>query len=225
MNIDKFIAKYPPESIDIQQLFDITVFYSRFEDVKYLLQHYKNKISIDLCNVMDTEVFKVIVESLKIGQITISKTKTNLIKFNSKFIPIIIKNYTGELDDYIYRKFIDIALESNDRNTIKYLLSIKSESTIKKLVNKYLYVILQCCAGNNEIIGENLNIVIEIGDECFQTAYLCKNFNTVRYLVNMQIRIQNCFLKEKILCDEYLWERNRNEQKKFLNYYSCANCG
>ena len=88
MNIDKFIAKYPPESIDIQQLFDITVFYSRFEDVKYLLQHYKNKISIDLCNVMDTEVFKVIVESLKIGQITISKTKSNLIKFNSKFIPI-----------------------------------------------------------------------------------------------------------------------------------------
>ena len=88
MNIDKFIAKYPPESINIQQLFDITVFYSRFEDVKYLLQHYKNKISIDLCNVMDTEVFKVIVESLKIGQITISKTKSNLIKFNSKFIPI-----------------------------------------------------------------------------------------------------------------------------------------
>ena len=95
MNIDKFIAKYSAESIDIQQLFDIAVFYSRFEDVKYLLQHYKNKISIDLCNVMYTEVFKVIVKSLKIGQITISKTKSNLIKFNSKFIPIIIKNYTG----------------------------------------------------------------------------------------------------------------------------------
>ena len=94
MNIDKFIAKYLPESINIQQLFDIAVFYNKVEDVKYLLQHYKNKISIDLCNVMDTEIFKVIVESLKIGQITISKIKSNLIKFNSKFIPILIKNYT-----------------------------------------------------------------------------------------------------------------------------------
>ena len=232
MNIDKFIAKYPPESINIQQLFDTAIFYNKVEDVKYLLQHYKNKISIDFCNINDTEIFKVIVESFKIGQITISKTKSNLIKFNSKYIPIIIKNYTGELDDDIYRRFIDIALESNDRGTIKYLLSIKSESAIKKLVNKYLYVIIQCCAGNNEIIGENLNIVMEIGDECFQTAYLCENFDTVRYLAQMQIRIQNCFLKEKILCDEFLWERNRAGQKNFANtnkHYSsvnsCANCG
>jgi len=48
---------------------------------------------------------------------------------------------------------------------------------------------------------------------------------TVRYLVNMQIRIQNCFLKKMILCDEFLWERHRNEQKHFFKYYSCANCG
>jgi len=41
MNIDKFIAKYSAESIDIQQLFDTAVFYNKVEDVKYLLQHYK----------------------------------------------------------------------------------------------------------------------------------------------------------------------------------------
>jgi hypothetical protein len=37
MNIDKFIAKYPAESIDIQQFFYVSVFYNKVEDMKYLL--------------------------------------------------------------------------------------------------------------------------------------------------------------------------------------------
>jgi len=83
MNIDKFIAKYPAESIDIQQLFDIAVFYNKAEDVKYLLQHYKSRISIKdiFCNVsISIEIFKAILESVKIGNITIGKTKGNKIE-------------------------------------------------------------------------------------------------------------------------------------------------
>jgi len=236
MNIDKFIAKYPPESINIQQLFDTTVFYNKVEDVKYLLQHYKNLININninniFCN-MSVEMLKAIAETVKIGKITysnitIGKMKSNFL-IQSKYIPIIVENYTGTLDDDLYKKFIDIALKSNDNGTIKYLLSLKSHSVIKELVNEYVYVILLCGSGDNEKLEEYLHILMEIGDECFQTAYLCKNFDTVRYLADKQIRIQNCFLKEIILCDEFLWERNSGGQKNFSNtnkHYSCANCG
>jgi hypothetical protein len=235
MNIDKFIAKYPPESINIQQLFDVAVFYNKVEDVKYLFQHYKSSIDINNINDMffnmSFEMSKAIAESIKIGKITysnitIGKMKVNLIK--SKYIPIIVENYTGTINDNLYKKFIDIALESNDKRTIKYLLSLKSHSTIKELVNEYVYVMLLCGSGDNEKLEEYLHIIMEIGDECFETAYLCENFDTIKYLVDKQIRIQNCFLKEKILCDEFLWERNRAGQKNFANtnkHYSCANCG
>ena len=109
--------------------------------------------------------------------------------------------------------------------TIKYLLGLKTEPEIKELVkNDYVYVLLLCGSGDNEKLADYLHIVMDIGDECFQTAYLCENFDTVRFLVDKQIRIQNCFLKEKILCDEHLWERNRPEQNNFYKHYSCVKC-
>jgi hypothetical protein len=231
MNIDKFIAKYPAESIDIQQLFDVAVFYNKVEDVKYLLQNFKNCINIKfrddiVCN-GSIEMFKAIAESVKIGKITssisIGKDTNNLIK--SKYIPIIVDNYTSEISDDIYKKFIDIALESNDKGTIKYLLGLKNELAIKELVNEYMYVILLCGSGDTEKLEDYLNIIMEIGDECFQTAYLCQNFDTVRYLSDKEIRIQNCFLKQMILCNQHLWEKNRAGQISFAKHYSCVNCG
>lgn len=231
MNIDKFIAKYSAESVDIQQLFDVAVFYNKVEDVKYLLQNFKNCINIKfrddiVCN-GSIEMFKAIAESVKIGKITssiyIGKDKSNLIK--SKYIPIIVENYTSEISDDIYKKFLDIALESNDKGTIKYLLGLKNELAIKELVNEYMYVILLCGSGDTEKLEDYLNIIMEIGDECFQTAYLCENFDTVRYLSDKEIRIQNCFLKQKILCDQHLWEKNLVGQIHFAKHYSCVNCG
>ena len=226
MNIDKFMAKHPIESINIQQLFDVTLFYKEAEDVKYLLQHYKKHIHIsdDVLYNTSVEIFKVITESFKIGKITIDKTVGNLIK--SQFIPIIIKNYTGKLTNDMYKRFINIALESNDKGTIKYLLSLKSDLEIKELVNKYMYVLLLCGAGDSEQLGEYLHIVIEIADECFQTAYLCENLENVRFLLDMEINIQNCFLKEKILCDQRLWQRYRNGQIRLdgSRHYWCENC-
>lgn len=71
---------------------------------------------------------------------------------------------------------------------------------------RVMYVILLCGSGDTEQLGEYLHIVMEIGDECFQTAYLCKNFYTVRFLWDKGVHIQNCFLKEEILCDERIWE-------------------
>lgn len=228
MNIDKFITKYPAETINIQQLFDVSIFYNKVEDVKYLLEHYKNQININnindiLCNVSGVDMFKAIAETVKIGKITCNKMKGNLIK--SKHIPIIVENYTGTLSNEIYKKFIYIALTSNDKGTIKYLLSLKSHSVIKELVkNDYVYVLLLCGSGDNEKLADYLHIIMDIGDECFETAYLCENFDTLRFLVDKQIRIQNCFLKEKILYDEHLWERNRPEQNNFYKHYSCVKC-
>jgi hypothetical protein len=174
---------------------------------------------------MNGYMFKAIVETIKIGKITyntIGKMKGHFI-IKSMYIPIIVENYTGELDNDLYKKFLDISLDSNDKGTIKYLLGLKNELAIKELVNEYMYVILLCGSGDNEKLDEYLHIVMEIGDECFQTAYLCENFDTVRYLSDKEIRIQNCFLKQKILCDQHLWERNRAGQKHFAEYYSCVN--
>jgi hypothetical protein len=134
----------------------------------------------------------------------------------------MLENYIGELTDDIYKIFINIALESYDKNTIKYLLGLKSNSTIKELFNEYMYVILLCGSGDNKKLEKYLHILMEIGDECLQTAYLCGNFDTVRYLVNKEIRIQNCFLKEKILCDQFIWERYNKEHIRFYNV--CSKC-
>lgn len=203
--MEKFIAR-DPISVDIQQLFNVAVFYNKVEDVKYLLENYRQRIDVNHagCNIWQTSIsmFKAIVDVVKIGKVKIGKVNDYI---HSKFIPIIIENYSGTFTEQVYKKFIDIALESNDKDTIKYLLS-----KIDMVKNDYVHVILLCASGENEKLEKYLNIVIEMGDECYETAYLCGNFDTIKFLWNKEIRMHNCFLKEKIICDPSLLFFDKN---------------
>ena len=95
------------------------------------------------------------------------------------------------------KKFAQIALDNNDGKTMNYLVTTFPK--LKEEVNEYMYVIMACGGGVMSIVQTtDVHTLLEIADECIETAYLCDQLDMIKLLVP-QFKITNPFLKQKVL--------------------------
>ena len=175
-------------------LFNISLYHNKPEDIEYLLKHHKKDInifSVDNGNfllecIKRTKNVRLLIFVLTYGIGKLSShnpnfTYTSLAKQFPVIIPYLIsilkrRPYTVFEDKEFLTVFVDVALDNNCPIAMKALLDFEDR------INEYRYTLLVCGAGDTSELSTKLDIVKEMPDECVETAYLCHNFKVLEYL-------------------------------------------
>lgn len=175
-------------------LFNISLYHNKPEDIEYLLKHHREDInifSVDNGNFLLECIKKtknvrllIFVLTYGIGKLSSNNpnfTYTNLAKQFPVMIPYLISRLKRRTDNVIEDKefltvFVDVALNHNCPIAMKALLDFEDR------INEYRYTLLLCGAGDSSELSTKLDIVREMTDECVETAYLCRNFKVLEYL-------------------------------------------
>jgi hypothetical protein len=197
--------------ISKNDLFNIAVAYNKVEDVLYLLKTYREEINVFnldngnflLDSITNVRLLIDILVNGK-GKFTHQNQRYSYTALARRFpaiMPYLIARMKNGVDPITKEKdvvtsFVDIALERNSPIAMKALLEFKEQMT------DYRYTLLLCGCGSVDDLTERLDIVKEMGDECVETAYLCKNFPVLHHLLK-EVELMNPFLQQTIASDGF----------------------
>ena len=203
--------------------FNISVYQNRPDDVEYLFKNHR--LEIDIFSVNNGNFLLECIKRHKNvrlltyilmhgnGKLNSPNPKFNYINLARQFpviIPYLIARIKNKIDPIttgksIVSAFVDVALERNSPTAMRSLLEFKDQ------INDYRYTLLLCGAGDVCDLVDKMQIIHEMGDECMETAYLCRNFKIVKYLKENGIVFTNPFLEQSMREDVELVEFLTNE--------------
>lgn len=197
-------------------LFNISLYHNKPLDIEYLLKNHREEIdifSVDNGNFLLECIkrhsnVKLLIYILMYGNGKLSApnpnfTYVNLARQFPLIIPYLIGRIKNKIDPITTEKnivsaFVDVALERNSPTAMRSLLEFKDQ------INEYRYTLLLCGAGDVSDLTDRMHIVQEMGDECLETSYLCRNFKIVKYLKESGIVFTNPFLEQTMREDREL---------------------
>jgi hypothetical protein len=185
--------------LDYQTLFQTAVFYNRTQDVEYLLSSFKESIDIlenkmfalkHICYTRNVALLQLVIKHGKTQRQPLQITTLLRIP---QFIPFVIEHYKIPLDKKLAQKLLEVAIMGNDRKCFEYLI----QKDVQDFISDYKYVLVASGAGRNNILLQFIDVVVQLADECVETAYNCDNRDTVNFLLT-HVKLTNPSLIERI---------------------------